>query len=60
VIQDVVAAEVKKKLNLTVGKSESMAWQNSLGNAMFHALNTDEIPDDARLVWLYSDDYLDL
>lgn len=52
-IQDVVAAEVKKKLNLTVGKSESMAWQNSLGNAMFHALNTDEIPDDAGVAIEY-------
>ena len=53
VIQDVVAAEVKKKLNLTVGKSESTAWQNSLGNAMFHALNTDEIPDDAGVAIEY-------
>ena len=53
VIQDVVAAEVKKKLNLTVGKSESTAWQNSLGNAMFHALNTDEIPNDAGVAIEY-------
>ena len=53
VIQDVVAAEVKKKLNLTVGKSESTAWQNSLGNAMFHALNTEEIPDDAGVAIEY-------
>ena len=52
-IQDVVAAEVKKKLNLSVGKAEYMAWQNSLGNAMFHALNTNEIPDDAGVAIEY-------
>lgn len=52
-IQDVVAVEVKKKLNLSVGKAEYMAWQNSLGNAMFHALNTNEIPDDAGVAIEY-------
>ena len=52
-IQDIVAAEVKKKLNLSVGKAEYTAWQNSLGNAMFHALNTKEIPNDAGVAIEY-------
>jgi hypothetical protein len=46
-IEDKVKAEVKKKLGHNVGDSEYASWRNSLGNAMYHALNTSEIPGDA-------------
>jgi DUF2075 family protein len=52
-IEDIVRDEVKRKLNLNVGKSEYQAWQNSLGNAMFHAMDTPLIPDDAGVAIEY-------
>jgi len=52
-IEDIVQAEVKKKLNLAVGPSEYQAWRNSLGNAMFHAMNSDEIPGDTGVAIEY-------
>lgn len=52
-IEDIVRLEVKKKLNLNVGPSEYEAWRNSLGNAMFHAMNTELIPDDAGVAIEY-------
>ena len=45
--EDIVAAEVKKNLNLSVGPSEYQAWKNSLGNAMSHVMLDSKIPDDA-------------
>jgi DUF2075 family protein len=52
-IQDKVRDQVLAKLNLHVGPSEYAAWQNSLGNAMFHALNNSGIPDDAAVAVEY-------
>lgn len=46
-IEDKVRDQVLAKLKLNVGQSEYTAWRNSLGNAMFHALNTRDIPDNA-------------
>jgi len=53
VIEDMVRDQVLAKLNLQVGPSEYVAWRNSLGNAMFHALNSNEIPDDAAVAVEY-------
>ena len=52
-IEDLVRDEVKKKLNLNVGASEYQAWRNSLGNAMYHAMNTASIQGDAGVAVEY-------
>ena len=52
-IEDKVKAEVKRKLGHNVGDAEYASWRNSLGNAMYHALNTDEIPNDAGVAIEY-------
>lgn len=52
-IEDIVREEVFRKLNLNVAPSEYQAWRNSLGNAMFHAMNTDLIPNDAGVAIEY-------
>jgi DUF2075 family protein len=52
-IEDKVKAEVKKKLGHNVGDSEYASWRNSLGNAMYHALNTSEIPGNAGVAIEY-------
>ena len=52
-IEDIVAAEVKKNLNLSVGPSEYQAWKNSLGNAMSHVMLDSQIPDDAAVAVEY-------
>ncbi len=53
IIEDIVRKEVKNKLGHKVGESEYLAWRNSLGNAMFHAINSDQIPDDAGVAVEY-------
>jgi DUF2075 family protein len=52
-IEDKVKSEVKRKLGHSVGEAEYASWRNSLGNAMFHALNTEEIPGDAGVAIEY-------
>jgi DUF2075 family protein len=52
-IEDKVKNEVKRKLGHNVGEAEYASWRNSLGNAMFHALNTAEIPGDAGVAIEY-------
>ena len=52
-IEDIVRREVKKKLGHNVGDSEYSSWRNSLGNAMYHALNTPDIPGDAGVAIEY-------
>jgi len=52
-IEDLVRDKVKEKLNLKVGESEYTAWRNSLGNAMFHAINSDVIPNNAGVAVEY-------
>ena len=52
-IEDKVKAEVKKKLGHNVGDSEYASWRNSLGNAMYHAMNTSEIPGNAGVAIEY-------
>ena len=52
-IEDKVRDEVKRKLGHSVGESEYSSWRNSLGNAMYHAMNTQEIPGDAGVAVEY-------
>lgn len=52
-IEDIVKNEVKRKLGLTVSDSEYSSWRNSLGNAMYHAMNTTDIPGDAGVAIEY-------
>lgn len=52
-IEDIVREEVSRKLNLQVSQAEYQSWRNSLGNAMFHAMNTEDIPSDAGVAIEY-------
>ncbi len=52
-IEDKVKNEVKRKLGHSVGDSEYASWRNSLGNAMYHAMNTSDIPGDAGVAIEY-------
>ena len=52
-IEDIVKEAVKRNLGHSVGDSEFASWRNSLGNAMYHALNTPEIPGDAGVAVEY-------
>ena len=52
-IEDIVRREVKRRLGHSVGDSEYSSWRNSLGNSMFHAMNTSEIPGDAGVAIEY-------
>lgn len=55
-IEDIIRSNVKDKLNRDIkpGSSEYESWKNSLGNAMHHVMNTDEIPDDAGVAIEYT------
>lgn len=52
-IEDKIKDAVKKNFNLSVGQSEYTSWRNSLGNAMFHVVNSDLIPKDAGIAIEY-------
>jgi DUF2075 family protein len=52
-IEDRVKDAVFKHLNLRVSPAEYNSWRNSLGNAMFHVMNTETIPDDAAVAVEY-------
>jgi DUF2075 family protein len=52
-IEDIVAAEVKKNLFISVGNSEYQSWRNSLGNAMSHVMLDPGIPADAAVAIEY-------
>ena len=52
-IEDKVKNAVKRKLGHNVGDAEYASWRNSLGNAMYHAMNTSEIPGDAGVAIEY-------
>lgn len=52
-IEDVVRAEVKRRLGMDVGESEYRAWRNSLGNAMSHVMLDPAIPDDVSVAIEY-------
>ena len=52
-IEDKVKDAVFKHLLLRVAPAESNSRRNSLGNAMYHVMNTDSIPNDAAVVVEY-------
>src|SRR5665213_881902 len=54
-IEDRIRDAVKRGLGLSVpiGSPEYQSWHNSLGNAMFHVVNSAEIPDDAGVAVEY-------
>ena len=52
-IEDKVKNAVKRKLGHSVGDSEYASWRNSLGNAMYHAMNTADSPGDAGVAIEY-------
>lgn len=54
-IEDIISKNISEILHLNIrqGSSEYNAWKNSLGNAMFHVINTDEIPGDASIAIEY-------
>ena len=52
-IEDKVKDAVYKHLHLRVAPAEYNSWRNSLGNAMFHVMNSDAIPDDAAVAVEY-------
>ncbi len=55
-IEDIIRSQVSEKLGITVelNGSEYNSWKNSLGNYMFHVMNSDTIPDDAMVAVEYS------
>ena len=52
-IEDKVKDAVFRHLHLRVGPAEYNSWRNSLGNAMFHVMNSNAIPDDAAVAVEY-------
>ena len=52
-IEDIVKRSVFEKLSIRVGDSEYRSWRNSLGNAMFHVINDQQIPRDAGIAIEY-------
>ena len=52
-IEDKVKDAVYKHLHLRVAPAEYNSWRNSLGNAMFHVMNSNAIPDDAAVAVEY-------
>ena len=52
-IEDKVKDAVFEHLNLRVGQAEYNSWRNSLGNAMFHVMNSSDIPNDVAVAVEY-------
>jgi len=54
-IEDRIRDAVQRGLGLTisVGSAEYQSWHNSLGNAMFHVVNSSDIPEDAGIAVEY-------
>lgn len=54
-IEDIIRIAIKQKMNHTIalGSSEYNSWKNSLGNHLFHVLNTDTIPNDTIVALEY-------
>lgn len=54
-IEDLIQASVADHLGLHIrtNSPEYVSWRNSLGNAMFHVVNTETIPDDAGIAIEY-------
>jgi DUF2075 family protein len=55
-IEDIIRQKIKEQLFIDIKpeSSEYASWRNSLGNAMFHVMNTDKIPNDCGVAIEYS------
>lgn len=55
-IEDIVRTSVKSKIGIDIkpGSSEYESWKNSLGNAMYHVMNTPTIPNTAGVAIEFS------
>jgi len=55
-IEDIIQTSFynRLKINIKSGSSEYNAWKNSISNAMFHVINTCQIPDDATIAIEFS------
>ena len=55
IIEELVQRDVRQRLGISVrsGSSEFASWHNSLGNAMFHVVNSPLIPDEAGIAIEY-------
>jgi DUF2075 family protein len=54
-IEEIVRESVVAKLGIHISRSSSefQSWRNSLGNAMYHVINTSQIPMDAGIAIEY-------
>jgi uncharacterized protein len=54
-IEEIVKAEVEEHLGIRISResSEYQSWRNSLGNAMYHVMNSSDIPNDAGVAIEY-------
>lgn len=54
-IEDIIRQQVSEKLgiNIQIDGSEYNSWKNSLGNFMFHVMNTEDIPSDSLVAVEY-------
>jgi hypothetical protein len=54
-IEEMVRERVQEHLGIRISResSEYQSWRNSLGNAMFHVMNSDDIPNDAGVAIEY-------
>ncbi len=54
-IEDIVRQQLHAAFGIDIrpNSSEYNSWKNSLGNAMFHVMNTDAIPDDTTVAIEY-------
>ncbi len=54
-IEDLIRSAIQRGLGLNIpaGSAEYQSWHNSLGNAMFHVVNTPRIPEDAGIAVEY-------
>jgi hypothetical protein len=47
IVRDAVASSLG--INITRTSSEFNSWRNSLGNAMYHLINSSDIPSDSGI-----------
>ncbi len=54
-IEEMVRAKVEERLGIRISResSEYQSWRNSLGNAMYHVMNSPDIPNDAGVAIEY-------
>lgn len=54
-IEEIVRAKVEEHLGRRISResSEYKSWRNSLGNAMYHVMNSSDIPNDAGVAIEY-------